>query len=153
MRSRVRFNWKSNAGPVCRLLLAAGIAGLLVGCPGMVGDPDPGAGQDMPDPTDGGGGTNGTMVTVRIQGLAFVPKEVTVSQGQTVRWVNFDAAPHTTTSGSPGGANLGSVWRSSRLGNGATFDWQFNEVGEFVYFCELHPFIPAMRNAEVTVIP
>ena len=55
--------------------------------------------------------------------------------------------PHTATSGNPGDGNLGSVFRSVRLSQGKTFTQIFNEAGEFIYFCEVHPVM--MRNARV----
>ncbi len=64
-------------------------------------------------------------------------------------WTNMDfIIPHTATSGNPGDEDLGSVFRSARLSQGETFMHTFNEAGEFIYFCEVHP---AMRNARVIV--
>jgi plastocyanin len=89
--------------------------------------------------------------TVRMQGIAFVPPEVTITQGQTVRWVNNDFVFHTTTSGNPGDADAGSLWDSGFMFRGGSFQRTFNEAGEFVYFCEVHPV--QMRDARIIVEP
>lgn len=113
------------------------LVALAPGCPGLA-------------PGDGGG--NGDVAaTVRMRSLAFVPSRVTIAQGETVRWVNDDLVPHTTTSGNPDGADAGSLWDSEQLGLGQSFEHTFNEAGEFFYFCETHPFI--MRNALIIVEP
>ncbi|MCH8241989.1 MAG: hypothetical protein IH897_05190 [Planctomycetes bacterium] len=57
--------------------------------------------------------------------------------------------PHTATSGNPGEAGFGSIFRSANLSTGGIFTHTFNEVGEFVYFCEVHPNM--MRDAMVIV--
>ncbi len=110
------------------------VAGAIVGCP-EVTTPDPQAG----------------VTDVRIEGIAFNPAVVTIQQGQSVRWTNFDIVPHTSTSGNPGDSNAGSTWDSGFLQAGQSFSQQFNETGEFVYFCQVHPFM--MRDARVTVTP
>ena len=61
----------------------------------------------------------------------------------------MDFIPHTATSGNPGDEDLGSVFRSAGLPQGETFTHTFNEAGEFIYFCEVHPVM--MRNAKVIV--
>ncbi len=57
--------------------------------------------------------------------------------------------PHTATSGNPGDVDLGSVFRSALLSQGATFTHTFNDAGEFIYYCEVHPVMK--RNAKVIV--
>ncbi len=84
-----------------------------------------------------------------MRSLAFDPSEITISMGESVTWTNMDIVPHTATSGSPGDGDLGSVFRSARLPRGETFTHTFDEPGEFVYFCEVHPGF--MRDAEVIV--
>ena len=96
-------------------------------------------------------GDEDEVTEILMQGIAFVPKEVTIRVGQRVRWTNRDALVHTTTSGNPGDADAGSIWRSGNLPDGESFTFQFDEQGEFVYFCETHPGI--MRDAKVTVQP
>ena len=94
------------------------------------------------------------VTPVAIQNLAFMPKEVTIKVGERVRWTNLESGPirHTSTSGSPGA--IDGLWNSGILNSGESFTTEpFVEVGEFVYFCEIHQTTAAMRNAKVIVEP
>jgi plastocyanin len=75
---------------------------------------------------------------------AYSPNPVTINVGNTVTWINNDSTPHTATSGTPtGGADglFGGVAGSAGiiLTPGQTMSHPFTEVGEFPYFCTLHP--------------
>ena len=117
--------------PICAVsLVAAGVVALsVVGCP-VPGEP----------------GDN----QVFMRSIAFDPAELTITVGESVTWNNRDIVPHTATSGNPGEENLGSIFRSALLGQGETFTHTFNEPGEFVYFCEVHPLM--MRDARIIVL-
>lgn len=112
------------------MVTAVGITGLttLTGCP--TGE-SPGANQ------------------VFMRAIAFDPMVITITAGETVTWTNMDLVPHTATSGNPGDADLGSIFRSALLPLGQTFTYTFNDVGDFVYYCEVHPIM--MRDARVIV--
>ena len=87
---------------------------------------------------------------VFMRGIAFDPAEITIAVGESVTWTNMDfIIPHTATSGNPGDADLGSVFVSRLLSQGQTFMHTFDEAGEFIYFCEVHPVM--MRDAKVIV--
>ena len=86
---------------------------------------------------------------VFMRSISFDPQEITIGVGESVTWNNRDIVPHTATSGNPGDDELGSIFRSARLFQGETFAHTFNEAGEFVYFCEVHPGM--MRDAKVIV--
>ena len=87
---------------------------------------------------------------VFMRNIAFDPAEITSAVGESVTWTNMDfIIPHTATSGNPGDADLGSVFRSVLLSQGQTFTHTFDEAGEFIYFCEVHPVM--MRDAKVIV--
>ncbi len=96
----------------------------------------------------GGGGDPGAN-EVFMQAIAFNPMEITIQVGESVTWTNQDIVPHTATSGNPGDADLGSIFRSDFLGQGGTFTHTFNDAGEFIYYCEVHPVM--MRDAKVIV--
>ncbi len=96
----------------------------------------------------GGGGDPGAN-EVFMQAIAFNPMEITIQAGESVTWTNQDIVPHTATSGNPGDGDLGAIFRSALLGQGGTFTHTFNDEGEFVYFCEVHPAM--MRDAKVIV--
>ena len=86
---------------------------------------------------------------VFMRSISFDPAEITIQVGESVTWNNRDIVPHTATSGNPGDQDLGSFFRSGLLVQEGTFTHTFNEAGEFVYFCEVHPVM--MRNAKVIV--
>jgi plastocyanin len=71
----------------------------------------------------------------------YVPSILNISKGDTVIWKNEDMTLHTTTSGSPGGTNLGTEFDSDYVAAGETFQHTFNKAGTFEYFCTLHPFM------------
>nr|BAJ19084.1 putative copper-binding protein [Streptomyces sp. SANK 62799] len=67
-----------------------------------------------------------------IEGFRFVPQSVTVSVGDSVRWINNDNADHTTTSDGPS-------WDSGVLTPGRSFTRVFATRGTFTYHCAIHP--------------
>jgi len=74
--------------------------------------------------TEKGGATDGT-VDVKILDI--------------VRWENADTAAHTVTSGAPGA--IDDVFDSGLFGPGKGFQYQFTEVGDYEYFCLVHPWM------------
>ena len=96
----------------------------------------------------GGGGDPGAN-EVFMQAIAFNPMEITIQAGESVTWTNQDIVPHTATSGNPEDVEPGAIFQSERFGQGGTFTHTFNDAGEFVYFCEVHPAM--MRDAKVIV--
>lgn len=93
------------------------------------------------------------IIDVAIADFAFDPRTVTIRQGQRVRWTNRETGfvVHTTTSGNPGDPDAGSLWDSGELSPGETFTRQFNDVGEFFYFCDVHESMTSMRGASIVV--
>lgn len=67
---------------------------------------------------------------VDITGFAFVPAELRVARGATVRWRNADPAPHTAT---------GDGWDTGRLRSGQDGSVTFDQAGTFSYLCVIHP--------------
>ncbi|MCH8311008.1 MAG: DNRLRE domain-containing protein, partial [Chloroflexi bacterium] len=73
--------------------------------------------------------------------MDFTLEDISVAVGTTIIWENQDAAPHTSTSGiSP---DRDDIWDSGILNNGESFSFTFQEVGEFAYFCAVHPYMTA----------
>lgn len=70
---------------------------------------------------------------------AYSPNPLEVKVGGGVTWSNDDSQIHTATSGSVGSADSGSVFDSSILSPGATFDFVFDNAGTYDYYCTLHP--------------
>jgi plastocyanin len=71
-------------------------------------------------------------VTVGIANFTFTPTELTVALGTTVVFRNDDDIPHLVA------ASDGS-FRSKALDTGDSYSFSFTKVGEYGYFCALHP--------------
>ena len=71
---------------------------------------------------------------VLIQDFTFDPPHIQVTVGDTVTWTQgTDEEAHTAT------ADDGTFDSGTLADEGATFDFTFEEAGEFSYFCEIHP--------------
>lgn len=132
MRVSSAQNGRGVIGGAAGCALVAALALLTVGCP-----------QNEPTPPQAG------VTDVDIRNIAFDPQTVTIQQGESVRWTNRDLVPHTATSGNPGDADAGAVFDSGNLLQGQAFTQQFDQAGEFVYYCRVHPLM--MRDAKVIV--
>ena len=73
-------------------------------------------------------------VTVDIAKFAFTPKEITVTPGTTVVWVNHDETPHTVAASDRG-------FVSKALDTDDRYEHTFADEGDVAYFCTVHPFM------------
>jgi plastocyanin len=80
----------------------------------------------------GAGPTAPADTSVRMAGSRFEPSTLTVAVGETVRWFNDDALPHTVS------ATDGS-WDSGNLAPGQAFERRFDTAGSYPYLCRYHP--------------
>lgn len=71
----------------------------------------------------------------------FEPLILNVPVGTTVTWKNLDSTLHTVTSGSAESGKSGTIFDSSYLTGGKTFQHLFSNAGTFDYFCTLHPYM------------
>jgi plastocyanin len=78
-------------------------------------------------PTDSGAATH----EVTVSGLSFVPNDLVVAPGDTVRWTWSAALPHDVT------ADDGS-YSSGAPSTQDTFERTFNEIGDSFYHCTVH---------------
>ena len=93
------------------------------------------------DDDSGGGGSTSTSsaassgggVTIKMQNIAFDPKDVTVKVGQKVTWTNDDSVPHNVT------ATSGASFKSSTFGQGGTYSFTPKKAGTIQYVCTIHP--------------
>ena len=91
--------------------------------------------------------SSGTEVTIAQGSSAptnaefYTPPTLTVPTGTTVTWKNADSTLHTVTSGSAESGESGTVFDSSYMAAGKTFQWTFSTAGTFDYYCTLHPFM------------
>lgn len=81
-----------------------------------------------------------TMVS--IDNFTFGPAEITVAPGTTVTWVNNDDIPHTVVA-------TDKSFKSKVLDTEGAFSYTFTSVGEFQYFCSLHPHMTGMVRVKV----
>jgi len=79
--------------------------------------------------------------------IYYNPEAINISTGTTVEWVNEDAAMHTATSGSPTNGADG-VFDSEILNIGDTYQFTFVDVGNYDYYCILHPWMIGTVNVE-----
>ena len=77
----------------------------------------------------------------------YLPSSLTIGTGTTVVWVNNDNAAHLATSGTPEGGPDG-VFDSGMIMASGTFEHEFTDVGEFQYYCLVHPWMVATVTVE-----
>jgi len=90
------------------------------------------AGEPAPASASGTSTPAAESVTVRIDGMRFNPRNITVKPGTTVTWVHGSQMPHTISGNADG-------MRSGTLYNGQQYSHTFNAAGSYNYFCDLHP--------------
>ena len=71
-------------------------------------------------------------ISITIDNFSFTPKEITVSKGTTVTWINHDDVPHTVVS-------TDKTFRSRALDTDDRFSFTFSGSGAYGYFCSVHP--------------
>ena len=100
----------------------------------------------------GVGGCSSTpsdVVTVKMQGLQFVPQSVSIKKGTTVRWVNDDQDVHSSTAASwQQGTADPKAWSSPLLNPGGTYERTFDAAGSFDYADLMHGYMTG--NVTVT---
>ena len=79
---------------------------------------------------------------VNIFNFAFEPVDLTVRQGDVVRWRVLSGS-HSTTS------NTG-VWDSAEMEAGQVFEHRFDQAGVYAYYCKPHSFMQARIAVEAT---
>jgi plastocyanin len=71
------------------------------------------------------------LTTVKVEDTDFSPPALRIPVGGTVRWEFEDSIPHDVTEDR-------GLFASDRLREGASFEYTFDEPGEFFYYCTLH---------------
>lgn len=69
---------------------------------------------------------------VEIKGMAFSPKNITVKAGETIMFINKDAAPHTATA-------KNDSFNTGRLKKGESAMVTVSTAGDISFFCKIHP--------------
>ncbi len=68
--------------------------------------------------------------------LSFVPDTLTITQGDSVLWINQSTIFHTTTSGENGIPN--GIWDSGSMAPGDSFVFHFVNADNYPYYCTPH---------------
>jgi plastocyanin len=71
-------------------------------------------------------------ISITIDNFSFTPKEITVSKGTTVTWINHDDVPHTVVS-------TDKKFKSRALDTDDKYSFTFSDSGAYGYFCSVHP--------------
>jgi amicyanin len=90
-----------------------------------------GASQGLPATT-----TTGAAAKVSIDNFVFDPKELVVTAGATVTWINTDDVAHTVTSKA-----APPLFDSKPLHTGDKFSFEFTRPGTYDYYCKPHPYM------------
>ena len=75
---------------------------------------------------------SGQVHEVAIRDLVFEPEHLVVRVGDTIRWTNYDIAPHTATAEEFG-------WDTEELAQGDSAEITVTADMETAYFCVFHP--------------
>jgi predicted secreted protein with PEFG-CTERM motif len=73
----------------------------------------------------------------------YIPKEATVDVGGKVIFSNTDTAAHTFTAGTAAEGPSG-VFDTSLVVAGSSYEWTPTTVGEFPYYCMVHPWMAGL---------
>jgi len=76
------------------------------------------------------------IVNARMKGQAFIPDNLQISVGTTVRWKNLDALIHTVTAADQS-------FNSGTIGADGTYSHTFSKPGTYAIVCLAHPFMKA----------
>lgn len=69
----------------------------------------------------------------------YIPSKISIKSGESVKWLNEDAAFHSVTSGTY--ENPNGNFDSGYLDPNQSFTITFEDSGIFDYFCTLHPWM------------
>ena len=69
----------------------------------------------------------------------YIPSKIEITAGESITWLNEDAAFHSVTSGTY--ENPNEMFDSGHLDPNESFTVEFAESGTFDYFCTLHPWM------------
>jgi plastocyanin len=77
---------------------------------------------------------SGAAIVVHIKNFSYVPQTLTIHPGQTVEWINDDAAPHSATADD-------AAFDSGDLDKGQSWSFTFVNAGKYTYYCDEHEFM------------
>jgi plastocyanin len=98
---------------------------------------EPSGAEPSADESAGASEGSGEAVHVTIASFAFDPAELTVSVGDTVRFINEDGAAHTVTEGTDGNADDDAAF-DEQVAAGEWIEVTFDEAGDINVTCLFH---------------
>ncbi len=135
---RIRY-MKTRTLPVIAVaLIALGACGGSSADTATTSAPDPTLEASAEASSDRAGTADGDVVT--ISNSRFDNVELRVAPGTTVTFVNTDPFAHTITSRDDSTI----AFDSGEIGQDETFEFTFDEPGEYAYFCRIHPTMRAV---------
>ncbi len=113
----------------------------VLGCQSSLTAPQAAPGHDHGAPADAGARSEpkppmAGVYEVAIRNFVYEPASVSIRVGESVRWTNYDAAPHDAV------AYTGS-WKTPLLKVNESANQVYSEPGVYPYYCTVHP---AMRG-------
>ena len=81
-----------------------------------------------------------------IDDRCYIPSLILTKKGNPVTWVNEDSAFHSVTSGSYDSPT--DLFDSGHLDPFESFAFTFDDVGDYDYFCTLHPWMKGQVTVE-----
>jgi plastocyanin len=122
------------------LLLCALVALAAAGCGGNSNSSSSSGSSSTPASSSSASSSGG--VAIKMQNIAFDPKDVTVKVGQKVTWTNDDSTAHNVT------AQSGASFKSSDFSKGGTFSFTPTKAGTIKYVCTIHPGMTATLTVQ-----
>lgn len=86
------------------------------------------------------------QTTITIAGYEYQPENISIKEGTTIRWINYDLVQHDVISGVPGIKE--DLFAAPLLAYGQGMSFTFEDAGEFRYFCGIHPYMTGMIIVE-----
>ena len=81
------------------------------------------------------GNSQSSTTTIQVGGFAFNPSSVTVTAGDTVKWMWNDGSHTTTSTSVPAGATS---WNSPLNSSSTSFTYVVTTAGQYSYQCNFH---------------
>ncbi len=127
-----------------RLMAVASVCALLLGACGNDDSGDAGGEELQPVPTgDAEDLTGESLVELLARDNVFVPQEIQVDPGTTVRWTNRGMNDHNILDASEGWSDAtlppeGFEAPTEEFTPGDVYEFAFDEPGTYAYYCSLH---------------
>lgn len=116
---------------------------LMAGCRSDFSSPQALPSHEHPAPGGGGGAPAATPAppeagvhAVAIRNFAYDPATLSIRVGESVRWTNYDAAPHDAVA-------ISGTWKTPLLKVNESATQVYSAPGVHPYYCTVHP---AMRG-------